>query len=268
MLRDAFYDATQPLFVPGMGTEQVAPLLYHLIRMLRPRSVMEIGLGYTTPFILRALADNVQAVTQERALLHSGDAQDERRNVLLPDFYHEPYEPKLVAIDDFSQDGSSVHAVTGCVDRLGLTPYLELVKGDFHGASTQINRTRLPFDFIWFDCGGAENSAAFFNEYWQYLKPEGGHLAMHFTYRWQLSESRKQAEEADLRMMPGHVLTELKRQLQNQPEPVFELSSLIEPHKWWQGSLSLLRRIPQYERDAVSPPSPFGDQVDRFSLTG
>ncbi len=46
-----FYRAVEPLYFSGMGTEHVAPLLYTLARMTRPRSVLEVGLGYTTPFL-------------------------------------------------------------------------------------------------------------------------------------------------------------------------------------------------------------------------
>ena len=41
-----------------MGTENVAPLLRSLIRMVRPQRVLEIGAGYTTPFLLDGLEKN------------------------------------------------------------------------------------------------------------------------------------------------------------------------------------------------------------------
>ena len=42
-----FYDTIAPLAVPGYGTEEVGPLLYSLVRMTRPRRVLEVGLGFT-----------------------------------------------------------------------------------------------------------------------------------------------------------------------------------------------------------------------------
>lgn len=56
-------------YVPGSDTELMAPLLYSLARMVRPRTVIEFGSGYTTPFLLRTLADNAADVEVERRLL-------------------------------------------------------------------------------------------------------------------------------------------------------------------------------------------------------
>ena len=42
----------------GMGTESVGPLLRSLVRMVRPNRVLEIGAGYTTPFLLEGLEKN------------------------------------------------------------------------------------------------------------------------------------------------------------------------------------------------------------------
>src|SRR5262249_53565457 len=46
-----FFRVAEPLRVPMMGTEHVSHLLYALILMLRPRSVLEIGAGYSTLFL-------------------------------------------------------------------------------------------------------------------------------------------------------------------------------------------------------------------------
>ena len=45
-------------FRPGMGTEVVAPFLRSMVQLLRPNRVLEIGSGYTTPFLLEALVNN------------------------------------------------------------------------------------------------------------------------------------------------------------------------------------------------------------------
>jgi len=36
----------------------MAPLLYSIIRFLKPLAVLEVGAGFTTPFLLQALHDN------------------------------------------------------------------------------------------------------------------------------------------------------------------------------------------------------------------
>jgi hypothetical protein len=53
MLMDrGFLEAIKPLYSPVMGTEAMGPLLYSLICFSRPQRVLEVGAGYTTPFIL------------------------------------------------------------------------------------------------------------------------------------------------------------------------------------------------------------------------
>ena len=42
-------------FKAGMGTESVAPFLRSLVRMIRPYRILEVGAGYTTPFLLEGL---------------------------------------------------------------------------------------------------------------------------------------------------------------------------------------------------------------------
>ena len=52
----AFRRAVSRLRVSVAGTEAVAPLLAALIELRRPRRVLEVGMGYTTPFLAEALA--------------------------------------------------------------------------------------------------------------------------------------------------------------------------------------------------------------------
>ena len=48
----------QDFYRPGMGTENVGGFLRSMAMMLRPKRVLEIGAGYTTPFLLEALINN------------------------------------------------------------------------------------------------------------------------------------------------------------------------------------------------------------------
>ena len=65
-----FLETTQSLLVPGMGTEQAGLLLYSLIRMTRPRNVLEVGMGYTTPFLAMALHDNALETKADISILN------------------------------------------------------------------------------------------------------------------------------------------------------------------------------------------------------
>ena len=45
--------------VPGYGTEKVGPFLASLEGLARPQRILEIGMGYTTPFLLNSLKDKL-----------------------------------------------------------------------------------------------------------------------------------------------------------------------------------------------------------------
>ena len=51
-------------FRTGMGTESVAPFLRSLIQMVRPQRILEIGAGYTTPFLLDGLENNKEIIDE------------------------------------------------------------------------------------------------------------------------------------------------------------------------------------------------------------
>jgi len=107
-----FYQSISSLYSPGYGTENMALLLHALVRFVRPRVVLEVGVGYTTPWIIKALRDNEAATARDRAIFPlmktKGDilgvqmehpALDDKLN-----FFNKSYDPLLFAIDDYSLD--------------------------------------------------------------------------------------------------------------------------------------------------------------------
>jgi predicted O-methyltransferase YrrM len=221
-----FYRAVEPLYFSGMGTEHVAPLLYTLVRMTRPRSVLEVGLGYTTPFLAQALEDNVAEFESDRRILAVPGADEERQLLLAPDHYAEEYNPKLYAIDDFSDEGSSGPEAIKVIESLGLESRVEVEQGDFHGRSRQMNRSAFPLDLVWFDCGGLPEYVDFIQEYWRLINPEHGLLLLHFTY-WNLSYERDGVRQQAAAGLSAE----------------FEVLSLLEPHKQRQGSVTMIRKL-------------------------
>ena len=77
------------LYREGMGTENVGGFLRAMAQMLRPKNILEIGAGYTTPFLLEALVNN-QRVYDDGNLEPSY-------------FKNYVYDPKLVVIDNMDQ---------------------------------------------------------------------------------------------------------------------------------------------------------------------
>src|SRR5439155_9930248 len=105
-----------------MGTERVADLLYALVRFTRPRRLLEIGAGYTTPFILQALADNVCDHRKEVAQLELKRLGQQSKNadMLLEDHYLTTYDPHLVSIDDLSHRRETASDVPAVAEKLGI----------------------------------------------------------------------------------------------------------------------------------------------------
>ena len=248
---EAFAVEAAKLFRAGMGTEHVAPLLHGIIRMTRPRRVLEIGLGYTTLFLLDALAKARTDQRRDRALLADATPDRARRTLLNDRIVDTDYQPRLIGIDDFSLQGSSVHAVAAAAETLGLAQLLTLMRGDFRTVASQIGKSDLPFDMIWYDCGGAEDYADFLRLYWPLLSPNYGLLGLHYTYG-QLEAGRA------LFMRPTNALNAIKREqgaLGNTAR--FEVLSLLEPHKLRQGSVTLVRKLPPQDRIRDQPTASF-----------
>src|SRR5262245_49796884 len=110
-----------------MGVELASPFIYSLIRLVRPRSLLEIGAGYSSAFMLKAIADNVEDVHRETEIMRNqsrGDQQERlqwvKNKVLhgrhplplaLPEFYQMPYEPTLTIVDNMSHTSGSAGRV-------------------------------------------------------------------------------------------------------------------------------------------------------------
>ena len=137
------------LFRPGMGTEGVAPFLRSMVQLLRPNRVLEIGAGYTTPFLLEGLVNNQQVFD---------DGNLDNRY-----FQNYVYEPRLVIIDDMSL--GELRGKPG-MDMIIDSPYVEFVQGLFQGKRNQIEKEYGNFDFVLFECGGPHEYKAFLEEYW------------------------------------------------------------------------------------------------------
>ncbi len=244
MIDDAFRCSVKPLYSADLGTDIVADLLYSLVRMTRPQSLMEIGLGYTTPFLLKALKDNVQEICDDKIRVKEGSQSDLRLDVLRKETVNREYHPSLLAIDDMSDNDSTAHLVQEVVDDLQLNEWLEFHNGSFEGLTSKLGDK--VFDFIWFDCGGPKEYCDFISEYWPRLCSDGGVLVLHYTY-WHnstISHRRNQTPLTADVLTPSPVLREIKRQhgllgLDSH----FEMTSLIEPHKSRQGSVTLLRKV-------------------------
>lgn len=236
--------AAEELRVPMMGSETVAPLLYSLIRFTRPRRVLEVGTGYTTPFIARALADNAadyeegsrQLMAKTRELLKTVGSQrnpdvlrKEQENwvkampaLASPQFYATAYRPSFLAVDSLTLPTSSAPKVCSVLSNLGLRESVTIIDGDFRNVHDRIGTEFLPIDFAWVDC---DQSLAFFDQYWQDINPQDGLLVFH----WLLTDKGGET-----------VLDYIKSKWRVNHD--LEIVSFWEPHKIAQNSLTIIRK--------------------------
>ncbi|MFI6422857.1 class I SAM-dependent methyltransferase [Streptomyces sp. NPDC050842] len=231
-----FRAVVERLRMPGMGTEVVAPLLSSLIHLVRPRRVLEIGMGHTTPFLARALAE-VEALAEAEAeglarktlpYLRDGRELDEEwveaePALLVPSRYLRPYRPEFVAIDDLSDASSSAPQVTEALAELGLADRVTVVNSDMRGAMKHLPAEFRPIDFAWVD---AWDCLYFFENCWDLIDPDGGIVVMHYLMTYPEGEAILKYIAESQRLRPGE----------------FEVLSLLENHKLRQNSMTVLRR--------------------------
>tara|TARA_Y100001934_G_C11942565_1_gene580919 strand:- start:169 stop:696 length:528 start_codon:yes stop_codon:yes gene_type:complete len=174
-----------------------------MAQMLRPKNILEIGAGYTTPFLLEALINN------ERVY------DDGNLEPLY--FKNYVYDPKLVVIDNMSL--GELTKKPGMA-QIFSSKYTELVQGDFEGKASILGEKYGDFDFVWFDCGGSSEYTIFMEEYWDICSD---YIFFHFTYT---------------RGSPNELRDIIFNKLTGNPS-VFDI---VEPHKSRQGSITMVRK--------------------------
>ena len=187
----------------GMGTENVGGFLRAMALMLRPKTILEIGAGYTTPFLLEALVNN------ER-VYDDGNLQESY-------FKNYTYDSKLVVIDNMSL--GELTQKPGMRDIIA-SKYTEFIEGNFEGKAELLLKKYGDFDFVWFDCGGRTEYKKFIDEYWDICS---GYIFFHFTYS---SGSPNELHDIILNNVTGNPL-------------IFDI---VEPHKSRQGSITMVRK--------------------------
>jgi hypothetical protein len=104
---------------------------YDLVWLWWAWRILEVGAGYTTPFLLDGLKAN-EEIFDEGNLDPSYKKWHESNN-----------DPRLVVID------------TDPLPQLD-SKYVEHIQGKFQGKSQELFEKYGEFDMIWFDCGGPE----------------------------------------------------------------------------------------------------------------
>jgi hypothetical protein len=197
-------------FRKGMGTENVGPLLRTLVQMVRPQRILEVGMGYTTPFLLDGLKANEE-------LFDEGNLDPSYKR------WHETpnNDPKLVIIDTdpLPQQESK---------------YVEHIQGKFQGRSQELFEKYGEFDMIWFDCGGEQERQDFVTEYWDICSH---YMIFHYTFF-----QGKPTTNIDI--ISGAIDGWARLLGANNVQRI----DVLEPHKAGQGSITMLRKVPRVSR--------------------
>jgi len=236
MFDAAFEAAVKRLLVPAAGTEVVAPLLSSLVQLHRPRRVLEVGMGYTTPYLAAALAHVADQVRTESAALAAKTTRHLESGRLLdtdwvyaepalraPGFYLEPYEPQFVAVDDLSIPDSSAGQVLEVLQTLGLDDRVQVINANVRECRDLLPEDFAPIDLAWVD---AWECLYFFDHFWDLINPDGGLLVMHYLMTYP----------------EGEAIINYIRKIQQSRPGELELVNLLEPHKMLQNSLTVIRR--------------------------
>ncbi len=199
------------LYSPGMGTENIGGFLRSMTMMLRPKRVLEIGAGYTTPFLLEGIVNN-------KRVFDDGSLKESY-------FENYTYDAKLLVIDNQSQEElASTLGMQAIID----SKYTEFIEGDFQGKANELYQRYGCFDFVWFDCGGPDEYLSFLREYWDYCS---GYMFFHFTY---------------YDGSPNQNHTIIRENIKGN----YSIFDIVEPHKKRQGSITMVNKTPYTENDS------------------
>jgi predicted O-methyltransferase YrrM len=223
-----FLNHVRSLYNPAMGVENAGPLLYSLVRFTKARTIVEIGAGFTTLWVLQALKDN------DDEMKNISDLRDEGKCTLLdidwiPEGIAEGYnqnKSSLLCIDNCLHQRQTATGAGAVAKTLGLSEYLNFIMGDAYDMQFE----QESIDMLWCDFGVGSRMKDFAKGAWKAIKP-GGFLVCHSTLtnlrtREWLEAVRRRASEEETGL----------------PEGEFVEISLLEPQKRYQNSVTILQR--------------------------
>jgi predicted O-methyltransferase YrrM len=196
-----------PLFSPQMGVENMSPLLYSLVRFFKPARVLEVGAGFTSLFILQALADNAAEVRQYQRLAmeqhqHQQELQHGKNISASACFLPDGTTPWCVEgwLEKERQRQRHMRTMLHSVDKLasasrvrqiaqamGTDQHLRLHVADifepmFDSKLDEGLGGAGPLDMIWLDFGSGEDLPDVTGRLWRRLRPGGLLLVSNSTF--------------------------------------------------------------------------------------
>jgi predicted O-methyltransferase YrrM len=225
-----FLNHVKSLYNPHMGVENIATLLYSLIRFTKKRRIVEIGAGYTSLWILQALHDNEEEMARIRLLNDEGKCKLLDTPWTVQEETPPPEEPALLlCIDNCKHQKETATGACAVAKSLGLDAYLKFVKGDAFDMGDILEEASI--DILWCDFGVGSRMKEFLQKgAWASLR-SGGLLLCHSTLTNQRTRNWLEA----VRARQGEDLTGI-------PADEYVELSLLEPHKAYQNSVSIFQK--------------------------
>uniref|UniRef100_A0A7S1NHH9 Uncharacterized protein n=1 Tax=Eutreptiella gymnastica TaxID=73025 RepID=A0A7S1NHH9_9EUGL len=176
----SFLRAAKPLYDLHMGTENMGPLLYSLIRFVKPRKVLEIGAGYTSVYMAQALADNHAEICKFKRLTAAGQCQCGDVPWGVDGEVRKPHVGVLTCVDNMSHEYATACDLPTVANHLGIGRHLKLEVADAWQYLEDLPELEY-FDFMWIDVGAGERMRDLFEVCVEHLSGEGGFVAVHST---------------------------------------------------------------------------------------
>ena len=231
-----FLHHTANLYNPHMGVENAGPMLYSFVRFTKCRNIVEVGAGYTTLFLLQALKDNDDEMERVVNLDLDGRLKmldypfgTPRLEEWVSSSASNP-SSSLLCIDNCEHQRETASSAVSVARTLGLDPYLQFLKGDAFDALDTHFSTSESIDLLWCDFGVGARMTEYATNVWKYVKP-GGYLLCHST----ITNARTREWLEGIRERKGVEATGI-------PADEYTELSLLEPHKRFQNSITILQK--------------------------
>jgi predicted O-methyltransferase YrrM len=239
VLNANFLSHVESLYNPHMGVENLGPFLYSFVRFTKVRSLVEVGAGYTTLWILQALRDNEEEMLRIRELEADGRCrlldwpwtnQDQLRR------YFSQGTSQLLCVDNCEHQKETASGASSVARALGLSQHLRFLRGDAFELELQPESV----DVVWCDFGVGSRMRDFCASVWDSVRP-GGFLLCHSSLTNQRTREWLEAARAHR----GIAETGL-------PSGDYVELSLLEPHKHYQNSISIFQKRRDYTEPIYS----------------
>jgi hypothetical protein len=200
-------------------TENVSLVLYSLIKTCRPKNIIEVGAGYSSLFLSKAIEDTKQqdysgyvSALNDDHLIHTSN-----------------YDPKFNIIDNFKMTNSISNTEQVLKDN-DLYKNINFINADIFEF---IKTDNAVYDFVWLDVGGGLEYSQLFDHFYKNL-PTNGIIIIHST----------------VGNLAGKLfMTEML--LRNCSDKSFEMMTFEEPHKTVQNSFTIFKKHGNYKTYSI-----------------